>query len=312
MMGALAVSASSCSDDDWTPGPDAPDNDCVYFTSLLPGTLQTAVDEITPLKLIVKRNSYDNAVSVPLIVESNVDGFLVPATADFAAGEKSVELIVDYSGVPLKTDCTLNIAIDPTYANTYGAGASSTSMTVQVSDWVVFAESVHYSFNKDFSEYDGGALMNLEGTSKFLFKDFMKSGLDLKVTTGMPWEAYPGWYEFLPLNNYLWYSYVFGEEETQRCWFLFDDATYEYPTFSPDGGSIEIEYMWCYNYYYTPGSYTDPDSYIGPNKGYAQINFWADYTDGSGNWNYVFMDFSPLYDYENPGAVEGGDDESAE
>lgn len=301
----MMLSLSACSDsDDWTPGPAATDNMCVYFTKLPASSLLLTVEDQLSATATLTRNEYSEAASVPLKCESSVEGVTVPATVDFQAGEQTAVFTIDFSGVPVMTACDIKVSVDPAYSNIYAAGTSSVTMNIFISDWEVYAEDVKYSYASTFGTTTGGIIYNLSGTSLFKLKNFMNSGLDLQFTLGDNYPGFDEYFEFVPVSNCIWSTEIWPDNTdyaSQRMWFVYDSATSEYPVWSPDPSTgMTIEYCWVFNDYWLDGNFS---SYVGvfiphdgaPATGYADLNFWTDYTDESGEWNHLYISFTPLF-----------------
>lgn len=288
----VSLPLASCSDDDdYTPGPEVEaGNPSVYFPlqeeySYIFGS----DDEDKTFDIIVKRLSEKGAVNVPVTVASDVEGgFTVPAEIQFADGETETVLTVDCSSLPTKQTYSLTISIPESYSNPYAEGTREVTVESLVSDWTLWAENARFSF----SYYYGDIYSNIyamPGTMKFRIENFLGSGIDLPFEVTDPTASRSIIHPTANADSYLNY---YPEDEFQ-CWYFYNQATGDYPVWSPDGSTEpKIAYALIYTYgndtYYT---------YIRFGRKTGQITIDAEYDDGSRNWQYVSFSYSdPLFE----------------
>lgn len=134
----LAISAglllgfSSCSDDDdYAPGNPAPDN-CmgVYFAAGNAAEFILTPDQET-VNVKVCRKVAAEAASVPVKVEyTDTTAIQVPATVEFAQGEKEATLTISVKGLTPKKKFGFKIDVDEAYADPYTKQDGSTVVRI--------------------------------------------------------------------------------------------------------------------------------------------------------------------------------------
>lgn len=136
---AGCLSLASCSDDDdWSPGQaDAADVAGVYFPTT---TQEIEVDpeDATQFNLTVSRLNTSGALSVPVVVvqnDSNV--FNIPSTIEFADGQASTTITVNYPNAEEGTAYSFVVGIPDEYINHYKEidGGITSKFTVTRVKW---------------------------------------------------------------------------------------------------------------------------------------------------------------------------------
>jgi hypothetical protein len=195
----------SCSDDDtYVPAP-VPADGCIaaYFDADNESDYILTPEELaenSSITLTVSRKVTDAAVSVPVVVEYKADAFEVPASVDFAAGEKTSKLVIKFPNIE-------------NYVNPYLEldGSDRFVASVLVSKWTSIASNVKMYLSQwsggnvnGVSTYTG-EIFWLEGLNKFRVDNFFNSGVDLlftivnekfDISDKSTWNGY-----FLPTSN---------------------------------------------------------------------------------------------------------------
>ena len=108
---ALFVLASCVEEDPYTPGnPTNTNGNNVYFSAANPSNLVLGLTE-SSFTVTVERENGSSALSVPLKSHSISNIFTVPTSVDFAAGETSKVITVQFSGAEPFVNYVLDIAI---------------------------------------------------------------------------------------------------------------------------------------------------------------------------------------------------------
>jgi hypothetical protein len=169
--------------------------------------------ENSSITLTVSRKVTDAAVSVPVVVEYKADAFEVPASVDFAAGEKTSKLVIKFPNIEKYTTSKLSIRLADDYVNPYLEldGSDRFVASVLVSKWTSIASNVKMYLSQwsggnvnGVSTYTG-EIFWLEGLNKFRVDNFFNSGVDLlftivnekfDISDKSTWNGY-----FLPTSN---------------------------------------------------------------------------------------------------------------
>ncbi len=289
-MTAVTFAATSCSDDEWTPGPAAdPDSAGIYFPAQAAYSYTISADDSRIIPITVNRLNPEKAVSVPVVATVTGSGIELPQTIEFAAGERSAILDIDCSGMETKTSGSVSISFPDGYASSYGAGTESISVDITVTGgWMMLAEDIDVSFDAKYSSIKGNLLM-LEGTKTFRLANFLNSGLNLDFNVSSETSSKA---ELIPLTNSISYVDVYPEyDDEYDTWILYDRANSTFPQWSPDGSELQITEAQVLNTGYT---------YFGINAGYRTFTLWASFSDGTSSYLYVDMNFTPLFNpFEN-------------
>lgn len=295
----VLLMAGGCSDsNDWTPGPeDTETGVSAYFerpsqTSYVFDSSASADEMIIPVT--VSRQVTSNAVSVPIILNTDAEGFSAPSAVSFAEGESSASFDVLCSGIPQGKQTSLTITLDPTQTDVYGIGLYSVEFSVIKADWIEIADNLRYLY----TDYYSGAniypatyekLYILEGTHTFKLPNFFGSGLDVTFNCDTPDETV-----MIPLIN-ADFENVSDDDKADMGWYLYDEANQTYPQWVPGGvdGYPAITYFLAYcdeydnvcNMIY---NYDTLYGYIGWTTGIY-------FDDDSFSWCYFTVDFNLNY-----------------
>lgn len=280
----LIFAATSCSDDDWQPGPDVnPDCMTVYFEPLNSYNLIIEPDDSRLIPVTVGRAKYDEAATVPLTVSQKPEGVVIPESVDFAAGEQAKTIFIDIENMASKSSGTVSISIPEELTSPYAAGNAIINLNITVSGaWLPLANNAYYYFDDDaYPEADADIYM-LEGTNNFKIANFLNSGIDFVFTVEEPGT---GSLAIIPVRNYLDVSEVWDNYDYDG-WVLFDEATYTYPEWSPDGSFPYIEIL----------EFDPAYANINVGSGYIYFSPYFRYTDGTATYHTVWFVFTPLFD----------------
>jgi len=297
---ALAFTASlllgACSDNnnDNHIGPQLPeDNPGVYFPLAESYYYEFSGDDIREIPVTVARTKTKGELTVPLSIKAPDANLTIPASAVFADGQAQVSFTVDCSGLPAKQLCQFSVSVPDGYSTPYGQGSETYEAKVLVlGNWEPIATDVTYKFEDyDFVEIYGdatGELLTLEGTGRYKLTNFLGSGLDINFSIG---KKVGSNYDFVPLNNYISYEEYYGSPSDFGCWYFYDSENDKWPTWSPDGSENKISYPLMYGYEEASNYLW---SYISLAKGSANFVFQCDFSDGTNDYVYVKVKFTPV------------------
>lgn len=296
-FGMMAVSCSDSSD--WAPGPE--DNDCgvsAYFPSQSSYRYIYGADEKPEnmnIVVTVKRVDTADAVSVPVEVSTSCEGFSVPATVDFAAGESESSIIVSCKDIPQGEMQNITLTLAQNETDIYGPGVTSLSLEAIISEWKLISDNVTYYYmdadGKKAYPNTYGEMYHLEGTYMFRLTDFFASGLEMPFEMPSSEKSY-----FVPSGNYDIYANTYPED-AYECWYLYDEATSSYPAPWIPGGDqnqLAIEYA----LFYGTIDYCNITMLENRDRLYGYGNFTVNYglSDGSwSSWGYNQIDFNLKY-----------------
>jgi len=287
----LSLPLASCSDDDdYTPGPE-PAAGCpsVYFP--LQDEYSYTFSSDSPdktMNIVVKRLDTTSALSVPVTLTSDVEGFSAPAEIKFAAGENETVLAIDCSSIPTKQEHSVSVSFDESYSNPYTEGTRTITLKALVSDWTLWAENARFKYDSYYNDTYSD-IYAMPGTKKFKIENFLGSGIDLPFEVDDPSASYS---MIIPTHNADWYVNYYPEDAFQ-CWYLYDQDNDGWPAWSPDGVS-EPKMTYALIYSYGDGYYY---TYIRFGKRTGGVTIDASYDDGSYNWQYVTFSYSePLFE----------------
>lgn len=300
MLGAVVLSiAVSCShSEEWTPGPkDTSTGVRAYFP--MPAKSSFIFDsegkkEKMNVEITVSRAVADEAISIPVTLTSDTEGFsIVTPTAEFAAGETSTTVTVNCGGISNGVKESFTLSLPENQTDIYGEGLPAVSYSVIKSEWKVISDQSRYIYSySDYSQmYPNtyGTLEHLEGTYMFKLTDFFGSGLD--VTFECPSTERTA---FLPLNNAMFGVAPDGYEGLE-CWYLYDEASQTYPQWTP--GDINGYPAISYLLFYGLSNYTSIYMNYYPENLYGYIAFTCDvdFDNGDFAWGAFQADFNLKY-----------------
>ena len=115
----FALAACAQEEDPYKPGdPTNSNGHNVYFSAENPGSLVLGLaDNSFPVK--IERENANGAISVPLKAYSASNVFTVPSSVDFAAGETSKEITVQFNGAEPFVNYSLQISVPQEFTYQY-------------------------------------------------------------------------------------------------------------------------------------------------------------------------------------------------
>lgn len=246
---AMTLSLASCSDDyDYQPGT-AVAADCpnVYFSNNNESLIEVKSDDASKkVSLELHRANTKGSVTVPIVVDSKTDNITVPESVTFADGDSTAYLDITYSEFSIGTKFTVSIADD--YVNPYSMvdGFSTFSATLTQVNKVC---DVMYATDSRFAGVTNSAIYNYSGENRFIFTNFLGSGVDLKfrVDTNVSGATFDmnditklsG--DIIPLNYYTKDDYGFH--------FVNTSGSEDYVTWTPEGASEAVTSFYFYDVY---------------------------------------------------------------
>lgn len=288
----LPVALTSCSsnDDDYTPGPEVSD-DCpvVYFSNENESEIfVTSEDNSVSVKML--RQNTEGAVTVPVVVDSKSDGMTIPESVTFADGESEAELIISYA--EFQGGMNFKVHVSDEYADPYAVLPGSVYYAATLAQLnkictAKFTDAVFSSVENTIYGY--------EGENKFLWENFLNSGVDLVFTVDTS-DTYYGQGEYdpdditklkgsiVPLTNYT-------NDDEGSGWFLTNGiGTSDYVVWTHANGTISSRYFW-----YTDGcAYIDFDP-AGYGCGWGQFYNTYPYDSQNEAWGTATTAYFYLY-----------------
>ncbi len=141
LVGAFAFSA--CSDDDYKVGDPAGENNVTFLSYSAPVMAKTA----TTFDVVLNRHTTSGTLSVPVEKVIVPEGWNVPETANFAAGDSLATITVTPSSdMTLNTDYQFFIRIPESYTNSYKTNngeVNTFSVNVVKEDYETFATGTY-------------------------------------------------------------------------------------------------------------------------------------------------------------------------
>lgn len=285
--GFLMVLATGCSDSgNWTPGPqDTETGVAAYFNSPAKTSFifdSQASSEEMGIEVSVSRQVSTDAVSIPLTLSSEVDGFSIPQSVDFAAGESTGTFTLNCAGIPEGKLTDVTVSLDPAQTNIYGTGLYAVTFSVIKANWIEISDNVTYYYDGVYPETTG-KMYQLQGTDQFKFDNFFGSGLEIKFRASTPTLNVIN-----PLENAI-YDTDYPDE-----WYLYDEANETYPEWVP--GNLS-GYPGIYEMYFYGDGYNTINLLSDPATGYGYIYYTINvtYTDGTSSFADYSMDFNLKY-----------------
>jgi hypothetical protein len=152
--GVSAFLLTACTEDlpERTPSY-VPAADCmeVYFPNS--NKAVTEVEQtVNSVEVTLSRVKTTSAASISLKEVDKSDVFTIPATVDFAAGQKDATITISFTGLEAFIQYSLGIQLDETYTNPYVENADGTTnflLQLTQADWKDYANG---SFNSWFFE----------------------------------------------------------------------------------------------------------------------------------------------------------------
>ncbi len=294
----IGLAASGCSDsDDWTPGPQ--DNETgvsAYFP--VPEKTSYIFDselssENMTINVSVSRKNTADAVSVPIILQTETEGISIPQSVNFGAGESTSSFLVNCAGIPDGKNVGFTISLDPSQTNTYGEGLYAVSFSVIKADWIEASDNVRYIY----SDASGnqlypdtyGKLYQLQGTDTFRLTDYFGSGLEMQFECTTPETTI-----MKPLIN-ADFENVYEEDKENLGWYLYNEAEQDWPSWVP--GNVEGYTAISYLTFFAVSNYNTCNLIYNPDTlyGYMWFSTGIDFADESFTWGSFQIDFNLKY-----------------
>lgn len=304
---------SACGDDnDWAAGPQDSDHGIgAYFPAQEKYKYEF---EVTPeecnFEVTVGRLSSDAEQTVAILYTSEVEGWKVPETVTFAAGEATATFTVNCGDIPKAgyKGITLSVPADQYYA--YASGTESVKIQAMLSDWTIISDYVAYYYwdgsgNRMFPDTYGTMKYQYDSENDqhlFRLTDYYGTGFDVDFTWNSAAKS-----KFTPQNSsYLaWYdsgNYDIYDNDK-------DEDFLWYPTTHSD--EADVTDSSAGNDLWFPGTYVEPDDqriygcYFYGSSSYSNIQIWNTTTlygyanttcavydkDNESTWGYWQFDF---------------------
>jgi hypothetical protein len=293
---AFTLPLASCSDDDdYAPGEEvAADCPSVYFPQQGSYSYTFTSDEADKnINLKVCRLNSVGAVSVPVTITSDVEGFTGPATIEFADGQTEAVYPLSCDGIPRQSECDVTVSIPEDFTNPYAEGTSMVSVKSLVADWELWAPNALFEFSYYYASIRSD-IYAMRGTRRLKIENFLGSGLDLQVNVEDIDRNVTSYARMFPLNNADPYVNYYPDDAFD-CWYFYDEATGDWPVWSPDGiGTPQIKFALCYGY---DASSNYKYTYILPFDNSGSFTFEFSYSDGTSGYDYVNFSYDePLFE----------------
>ncbi|MGN0222036.1 MAG: hypothetical protein ACI4BA_07960 [Prevotella sp.] len=288
---AAALFAASCddkNDDNYEAAPAIP-ADCigVYFDSTNPtGTILVSEDEKS-VEIALSRRVTDEAASVPITCVSKEEGIVVPATAEFQAGEATTSISITCDEIQLSRICNFTLAIDERYADHYTIvdGATTYEGSILKAAWQTVSENVVFTLNYRGENLEiTSTLEQLGETNRYRIKNFLGSSMDMYFNvTGDASVA--GYSKMEPYANYEPY------DGTEANGFYLIDGNAEteedkYPAWTLADGTV-VSWICILQSYPGYGDYT----YISLDKHKGRVSLYMMATGSGAYYYYVYINF---------------------
>lgn len=290
--------AGGCSDsDDWTPGAqDTETGVSAYFekpsqTSFTFDKAGSADD--MKITVEVSRQVTEGAVSIPITLTSDADGFSAPAAVDFATGQATSSFDVMCAGIPDGKQVKLTVTLDPAQTNVYGEGLYAVEYSVIKADWIEIADNVRYLY----SDFSGNSLYpstyskmyQLEGTYQFKLLDFFGSGLEMIFECKQPTGT-----QLVPMIN-ADFENVYEDDKADGGWYLYNEAEQTWPSWTPGDAEGYTGISYCT--FYTISDYNVCNMIYNQETLYGYVGLTAalDLDDASFVWGNFQIDFNLKY-----------------
>ncbi len=295
-LALLGLALSACQKGggyEWAPKPDA-DSIQAYFLSS--NTSEYILGEdATSITLSIGRMQSDFAASVPVVVDYSDEVFRIPSAVEFAAGEDTAELTIEFPDIPKMEEKSFIIRLDGAAVNPYAVLDGSDVFTgkVVVSKWIELYDDAQLWLYEKLDCSCVSKLYWLEGFNRFRLENFLETGFDLSFSliNGekdfdpediSTWEG-----EFSPLDHY----YEEPTDDSYKYWSLRDDAG-EYATWKPENSPATINGLYVYRtsyYSYVSMSGAGSDTY----RGY--LTTWVSTEEGTyDGYVHIYLYWKPI------------------
>ena len=252
----LTLPLAACHDDEgYTAGPEPATTGLgVYFPASNPVEfLRTDEDEKT-VSFTLRRDDTQGTLSVPLELRSKTDNIsTVQQSVTFADGQAEAQVQVSYTGLDTAPACTL--AVPDAYTNPYRTKDGMSVYSFSVYRLVTVSNYVEQTIYPSSSSYIFGhpesSIAQYQGANKFLWRNFLGSGIDLKFRIDGHFDAdnvYNCYGSLVPLDH--------AESDTEG-WYLTVDEQGKggYATWTPLGSDVAINQFIYFWYEYEGSTY---------------------------------------------------------
>lgn len=299
MAVSMLLSLAACSNsEDWTPGP--ADNEAgvrAYFNNPTKTSFVFEADAPSSEQTIdvkVSRFVTDNAISIPLELTSETEGFSLLGNADFEAGQSETSVTVSCAGIPAGKQAAFTLSVPENQFYTYGEGLPSVSFSAIKASWIECADNVTYIYQylsgEEMYPDTKGRMYQLEGTFQFRLTDFFGSGLDMEFICNTPNSTM-----FSPLMNCDFENAAGGDYAGMQCWYLFDDENQTWPEWTP--GNAEGYPAVAYVVFWGDTSYSTLKMIDNASTLYGYMDLSTDVTfdDDSFEWGVWYVTYNLKY-----------------
>lgn len=283
----VAFSAVSCGDDDddYSRAPEPSVSDCgVYFPSSNESEYIKTEEDKKSISVTIARDNTAGELTVPIVVESKTDNIAdITESVTFADGADRAQIVVTYTNLDKAPACRLSIP--EAFTNPYKVKDGSVRFSFSIYKLKMLCSTVKYATDGSgtayFDKVTTSQLLQYEGENKFIWRDFLGSGIDLKFkingtfdeqdVTNSYGEVVPldhcakdeeGWYLTVDKNGDESLGYAIWELPEGNAvnsyfysWFQYEDYTYFTIDLRPNESS-KGTYGYAYNY----SSVVDDDS----------------------------------------------------
>ncbi len=251
---ALAVSATSCKEDSYKPGPETADGTVsAYFTSDNEANVIITPEEYAEsntVTLFVHRKIADESVSIPVIVTYKDDKFDIPSAVKFDAGDADTTLVITMNGLEQKKEYAYSIHLDDKFVDHYTINDGSDVFTgsVMIAKWVKVVEDAVFYYSDSVFDPTYSDIYWLDGQNRFYIEDFLGSEINL----GFRIKHYndKGKEAFSASDTTTWNGifeptdHFYNDPDGGSWWWLMKDVTTEeYASWTPEGSNIGVDYI---------------------------------------------------------------------
>lgn len=296
IIGALLCCAAfaACDEsDNYEPGQKVAD-DCIraYFPSSNKGEFIKSDEDERVVKVSVRREITNGAITIPIIVKSKTDNVTIPSEVKFSDGEEETSFDITYTD--LDTTPKFDIALPDEYTDPYTEKDGSIEYAASVFRLTLISSCVTYRpYDTDsvIWQNDTSAIYQMGKENKFIWRNFYGSGRDLKFKvsgTFDPDNVYKTAGDIIPLDHY-YSDGVYG------WYYTTDEEGTEYESWTPKGQNEEVNWLYFYDPYegssYFYIEFAPSTNLAGKSRAYGWGYAWSAVINESGNYvsNYFFM-----------------------
>ncbi|MGN1263183.1 MAG: hypothetical protein ACI4TW_04020 [Prevotella sp.] len=288
MLSVTAFSATGCSDDDDYTRADEPQTsgEGIYFSGSNTSEFIRTDEDAPEVSFKVVRDNTAGALTVPLEVTKRSDNIVdIPSTVTFADGESEATVTVTYKSLDTAPTCELRIP--EAYTNPYKIKNGSTVYAFKVYKLIMVSSRVTYKPDSESTpDYFSGStsqLLQYSGENKFIWRNFLGSGIDLKFKIDGVFDANNvrnSHGEIIPLDHFI-------DDPEGDGWFLAttNNGNLSYATWTPEGSEKSISQYMFFWYEYQDYDYNTID--LRENQG------------SNGSYGYAYFNSPGIDDYAN-------------